>query len=86
MSRADDELVWALTAGVKLKAIQDVVMEGTGEVAFLVDKEYVISSMHPLAHPPFVRVQDEQGQSHILEPDDLRSFFTWAWKPAPSAA
>lgn len=86
MSNADDELVWSLTAGVKLKATRDLVMEDSGEVAFQGGKEYPVSSMHPLAHPPFVRVTDEQGQLHILQPDDLRSYFHWSWKPQPERA
>lgn len=75
MSKADDELVWALTGGSRLLCIRDMVMEGSGEVAFVHGTTYSVTSMHPLLQPPCVRVRDEQGMSHALEPNDLRGHF-----------
>ncbi len=34
MSSADDELVWSIPSGSVLMCAQDLVMEGTGEVAY----------------------------------------------------
>lgn len=75
MSLADDLLVWAIPSGSTLACVRDLVMEGTGEVAFTAGQHYTVASMHPIADPPFVRTIDNQGESHALGPADLRRFF-----------
>ena len=75
MSSADDELVWSLSTGSILTCKRDVVMEGTGEVAYTAGQCYRVESMHPVADPPFVRTLDDQGQPHALRAADLRDYF-----------
>lgn len=75
MSKQDDELVWGLTGGSRLRCVKDLVMEGSGEVAFKEGAVYSIDSMHPIHNPPFVRLMNDQHQTHRLEPDDLRTYF-----------
>lgn len=71
----DDELVWSLQRGATLQCSRDLVMEGTGEVAFSAGRTYRVESMHPIADPPFVKTIDNQGELHRLGADDLRHFF-----------
>ena len=75
MSSADDELVWSIPSGSVLMCAQDLVMEGTGEVAYTAGRSYRVESMHPIADPPFVKTLDNQGQSHALRAGDLRDYF-----------
>ena len=75
MSSADDELVWSIPSGSVLMCAQDLVMEGTGEVAYTAGRSYRVESMHPIADPPFVRTLDNQGHSHALRAADLRDYF-----------
>ena len=75
MSSADDELVWSIPSGSVLMCAQDLVMEGTGEVAYTAGRSYRVESMHPIAAPPFVKTLDNQGQSHALRAGDLRDYF-----------
>lgn len=75
MTSADDELVWGFTSGSMLTAVRDLVMEDSGERAFTSGQSYRVDSMHPLAHPAFVRVKDDQGVSHQLRAEDLRTYF-----------
>lgn len=72
---ADDHLVWGLHTGRTIKASRDLVMEGSGERTFTTGKTYLIESMHPIAEPPFVRVKNDQGESHALTAEDLRTYF-----------
>lgn len=75
MSSADDELVWSIPSGSVLMCAQDLVMEGTCEVAYTAGRSYRVESMHPIADPPFVKTLDNQGQSHALRAGDLRDYF-----------
>lgn len=75
MTSADDELVWGLTSGSMLTATTDMLMEDSGDRAFTAGQSYRVDSMHPLAHPPFVRVKDDQGVSHRLHAGDIRTYF-----------
>ena len=75
MSSADDELVWSIPSGSVLMCAQDLVMEGTGEVAYTAGRSYRVESMHPIADPPFVKTLDDQGQLHALRAGDLRDYF-----------
>ena len=75
MSSADDELVWSIPTGSLLTCMRDVVMTGTGEVAYAAGRNYKVESMHPIADPPFVRTLDDQGNLHALRADDLRNYF-----------
>ena len=75
MGGADDELVWSIPSGSVLMCAQDLVMEGTGEVAYTAGRSYRVESMHPIADPPFVRTLDNQGQPHALRAADLRDYF-----------
>lgn len=75
MSSADDELVWSIPSGSVLMCAHDLVMEGTGEVAYTAGRSYRVESMHPVADPPFVKTLDDQGQLHALRGADLRVYF-----------
>ena len=75
MTSADDELVWGFASGSKLTATTDMLMEDSGDRAFTAGQSYRVDSMHPLAHPAFVRVKDDQGVSHKLHAEDLRTYF-----------
>ena len=75
MSSADDELVWSIPSGSVLTCAHDLVMEGTGEIAYTAGRSYRVESMHPIADPPFVRTLDNQGHSHALRAADLRDYF-----------
>lgn len=75
MSSADDALVWSIPSGSVLMCAHDLVMEGTGEVAYTAGRSYRVESMHPIADPPFVRTLDNQGYSHALRAADLRDYF-----------
>ena len=72
---ADDRLVWSIPSGSILACAHDLVMEGTGEVAYTAGRSYKVESMHPVADPPFVKTLDNQGQSHALRAGDLRDYF-----------
>lgn len=75
MNASDDHLVWSLTEGSTLTCRRSMVMQDGGEVAFSAGQAYRVSSMHPIADPPFVRVLDNQGHSHILTAEHLRGYF-----------
>lgn len=75
LSSADDRLVWSIPSGCILMCGRDMVMEGTGEVAYTAGRSYRVETMHPIADPPFVRTWDNQGQSHALRAADLRDYF-----------
>lgn len=72
----DEKLIWGITSGTVLKCVKDVVMEDDGEVAFKAGLAYRVTSMHPIADPPFVRLTDEQGCSHVLEATHIRTYFS----------
>ena len=66
----------ARTAAAAIACAKDnLVMEGTGEVAYTAGRSYRVESMHPIADPPFVKTLDNQGQSHALRAGDLRDYF-----------
>ena len=50
-------------------------MDESGEQAFTQGQNYRVESMHPIARPAFVRVIDDQGESHELDGDHLREYF-----------
>lgn len=72
---ADDKLVWAINSGSVLTCSENLVMEGTDEVAFSEGCVYRVESMHPIANPAYVKTTDDQGRSHCLEATDLRKYF-----------
>ena len=72
---ADNRLIWNLHTGRTITASRDLVMEGSGERAFTNGNTYLVESMHPIAEPPFVRVQNDQGDVHALTASDLRTYF-----------
>lgn len=71
----DDKLIWGTPVGTLLLCLRDLVMDATNEVAFRAGHAYRVTSMHPIAEPPFVKLMDEQGQIHRLEAQDIREFF-----------
>lgn len=72
----DEKLIWSITSGTVLKCVKDLVMEDGGEVAFKAGLAYRVTSMHPIADPPYVKLTDEQGCSHGLEAVDIRNYFS----------
>lgn len=52
-----------------------MIMESNGDIAFEAGQLYRVSSMHPLADPPYIKVIDEQGCGHRLEANDVRNYF-----------
>ncbi len=74
-SDADDQLVWSIPSGAVLSCCDDLVMEGSGEVAFSRGVSYRVVSMHPIADPPFVMLINDQRQRHRLQACDLRQYF-----------
>ncbi|HDS1721683.1 hypothetical protein NPS53_09235 [Pseudomonas putida] len=75
-SVSDDDLrVLKCSEGTTLRCIKNLVMEESFEQAFTQGRIYRVSAMHPFASPPFVRVSDDQGESHILDGENLREYF-----------
>lgn len=50
-------------------------MEDGGEVAFKAGIAYRVTSMHPIAETPYIKLTDEQGWAHRLEAGDVRKYF-----------
>lgn len=72
----DDQLVWSMTAGTKLRAVQDVVMEDPAGVrAFTGGLTYSVETMHPVANPPFVTLRNDQHQQHRMNAEHLKKWF-----------
>jgi hypothetical protein len=72
---AADKRVWGTSSGMQLTCIKHLVMTDSGEQAFTEGKNYKVLSMHPIAVPAYVRVIDDQGDSHTLNGDHLREYF-----------
>lgn len=75
MGSKDDVLVWSMQAGSILTCTRDLVMEGSGEIAFTAGVSYAVNTVHPIAEPAFLRLLDNQGVSHALQASDLREYF-----------
>lgn len=71
----NDTRIWALAAGSVLAATRDLIMEDGGERAYTSGQTYVVSSMHPVADPPFVVALDDQGLPHRLAGEDVAKYF-----------
>lgn len=71
---ADDKLVWDTPSGMELICTESVVMDGE-EIAFTAGKKYVVNSMHPIAVPAYVRLTNDQGETHSMSGEHLRRFF-----------
>lgn len=70
-----DKRVWDCSEGTRLRCIKNLVMDESREQAFTQGQSYSVVSMHALAKPAFVRVIDDQGESHILDGQNLREYF-----------
>lgn len=71
----DDNLIWRLTDGTRLTCAKSVVMEHDQTEAFTVGQVYVVASVHPIAEPAFVRLTNNQGESHKMSGEHIRQFF-----------
>lgn len=72
---ADDKLIWALPAGSRLTCTKSVVMTDDQSEAFTAGREYVVDSMHPIAEPAYIRLRNNQGESHKMYAEHIRQFF-----------
>lgn len=72
---ADDQLIWDIQIGEKLTCVKSVVMEDDGTEAFTAGRTYVVDSIHPIAEPSFVRLTNNQGESHKMAGEHIRKWF-----------
>jgi hypothetical protein len=72
---ADDKLIWDLPTGARLTCIRSVVMADDQIEAFTVGRVYLVASMHPIAEPAYVRLTNNQGESHKMAGEHIRQFF-----------
>jgi hypothetical protein len=75
---ADMRAVWDTPAGSVLVAKTTLYMEGDAEdrpAVITAGKAYRVTSMHPIADPPFVKLIDDHGTEHTFHGDHLRAWF-----------
>lgn len=72
---AADKLIWGIPSGARLTCKKSLVMEGDGITAFTAGEIYTDVSMHPIAEPAFIRMVDDQGESHQLNGDHVAEYF-----------
>lgn len=72
---ADDKLIWALPTGSHLTCTKSVVMTDDQSEAFTAGQVYVVESMHPIAEPSYIRLTNNQGESHKMAGEHIRQFF-----------
>lgn len=72
-----DRLVWSIPSGTLLTCIKSVVMEDDQAEAFTVGKSYAVASVHPIAEPSYVRLTNNQGESHKMTGEHIRQFFNY---------
>lgn len=75
MITADDKLIWGTPSGTVLTCKKSVMVDDQ-EIAFTEGKQYVVDSMHPIAEPAYVRLTDDQGDSHKMAGEHIREFFS----------
>lgn len=71
----EDKLVWDTPTGAVLVCKKSVVMTDDQVEAFTAGKEYTVDSMHPIAEPAYIRLTNNQGESHMLNGEHIRQFF-----------
>ena len=74
---AFDRLIWSIPTGARLTCIKSVVMEDDQTEAFTTGQSYMMESMHPIAEPAFVRLTNNQGESHKMTGEHIRQFFNY---------
>lgn len=74
---ADDKMIWGLPTGTRLICTAPVVMDHDQTEAFTAGKVYVVESMHPIAVPAYVRLTNNQGESHKMCGEHIRQHFTY---------
>ena len=72
-----DRLIWNIPTGSRLLCIKSVVMEDDQVEAFTAGQPYVVVSMHPIAEPSYVRLTNNQGQTHKMAGEHIRQFFKY---------
>lgn len=80
---ADDKLIWELSNGARLTCTKSVVMTDDQSEAFTAGQVYVVDSIHPIAEPAYVRLTNNQGESHKMAGEHIRQFFNCSLKRAP---
>lgn len=71
----DDKLIWDLPTGTVLLAKKDMRMKDGGEQVFTAGKAYPVASMHPVAVPAYVVVNNDHGETHKLNAEHVREYF-----------
>lgn len=74
MITPEDKLIWDTPTNTVLTCLESVVMDGE-EVAFTAGRKYAVKSMHPIAVPAYVRLTNDQGETHSMNGEHLRRFF-----------
>lgn len=77
---ADDKLIWELSDGARLTCTKSVVMTDDQSEAFTAGQVYVVASIHPIAEPAYVRLTNNQGESHKMNGEHIRQFFNCSFK------
>lgn len=72
---ADDQLIWRIPTGTRLTCTKSVVMTEDQTEAFTAGQVYVVESMHPIAEPAYLRLTNNQGESHKIAGEHLHQFF-----------
>lgn len=71
----DDKVIWGIPTGTRLTCIRSVVMTDDQTEAFTAGQVYRVQSMHPIADPAYVRLTNNQGESHKMAGEHIRQFF-----------
>lgn len=74
---AFDKLIWSIPTGTRLICIKSVIMEEDKVESFTAGRSYVVESMHPIAEPSYVRLTNNQGETHKMTGEHIRQFFNY---------
>lgn len=73
---ADDKVIWGMPTGTRLTCVKSVVMTDDQIEAFTAGQVYLVESMHPIAEPAYVRLTNNQGESHKMAGEHIHQFFS----------